>query len=140
MIYEYSLQELLLDLDLTWMTEQQKQNYQIVAHLLGQVYYQVNWSKIGSNKIATDIFEHRIKNSAHKPTITTFINKLCAQLSIQAIHNQPELILEAEKYHIELLKIIRTESQLCVMLARRYVQFKRKQQNNKTTNINTFED
>jgi len=127
----FSLEEILPGQDLSWVSPRKKRVYELISALLGRVYYQVNWHQMSTSKIATDIFEHRIKNSSRKPTVAKFVNKLCNQLSIQALHDEPELILEAEKYADEFLDTVRTESQLCVMLARRYSQLLREKRKEK---------
>lgn len=121
------------DIDISWIPESKHVVYSLIAALLGKIYYQVDWRRISTSKIATDIFEHRIKHSSRKPTVPTFINKLCNQLSIQALHDQPELVLAADQHREEFLKTIRTESQLCVMLARRYAQKLKKQTHGENT-------
>jgi len=104
--------------DISWMDESAKADYTLIGTTLGYVYAQVNWRKVSGTKIATDVFEHRIKNSASKPTYSRFISKLCSQLSIQALHMHPDLMVQAMERSDNLLRIIRKESQLCVMLAK----------------------
>lgn len=110
----------IIQYDISWMDQEEKRIYEIIAAMLGRIYRQADWRKIASNKIATDIFEHRIKVSSRKPSVPEFINKLCNQLSIQAMHDKPELIMIAQEHGKQVLNTIRKESQFCVMLARRY--------------------
>lgn len=129
------MDSILGNVDISWMDDEKKKYYAIISTILGHVYAQVNWRKVSGTKIATDVFEHRIKNSAHKPTISTFVSKLCNQLSIQALHMDGSIMMQAMQYEQDLLRIIRTESQLCVMLAKSAAKhIKANRKNNKEKN------
>lgn len=112
------MEEILPGHDLSWMGRDKQQRYSEIATVLGHVYAQVEWRKVSGTKVATDVFEHRIKNSASRPTFSEFVSKLCNQLGIQALHMRPGIMVEAMRQGDALLRIIRRESQLCVMLAK----------------------
>ena len=109
-----------IDHDLDFMEKKDRYVYSIIGMILGRIYYQTKWWSVGRNKISTDIFQHRIRKASRRMKMSEFISDLCGYLNLQAYHQDPALVMEAEKYADEILGKIRNESQLVVMISKAY--------------------
>lgn len=102
------------------ISEEKQRVYQMIARVCGKLYGHVKWNKMKTKKGWKDIFEHRIKKSARQPSVSRFISRVCSQLKVSHLYEDPEVIMMAERDSDLILATIRKETQMAVMLAVRY--------------------
>ena len=105
-----------------------------IADLLAAVYRKGRWRRM-RNSNPHDVFQHRIKYAAAKPSVLEFLDKLCQGLGIQSIKYDPEKIEALQQRNDEVLHALRRESVYLVtkatFLAKKYKEQKEEEKNQK---------
>jgi hypothetical protein len=62
--------------------------------LLAYIYGSIRWNKIRTSKNPWDIWNHRLRHCATRPTLGEFVSRLCNQFGLQSIGPAPAQILQ----------------------------------------------
>ena len=87
-----------------------------LVELLAAAYVRVRWSQM-KGRMPYDVFQHRLKVAARKPTIPEALDKLCHGLSLQSVSVPPELVEDLDVHREEVLHMMRTRSVLLTLKA-----------------------
>jgi len=80
------------------------------TELLGHIYASVRWSKMHTSKNAWDIWNHRVRAAATRPTLGAMVSRLCNQLGLQSIPQAAAALCEELRpYENELLALAYSE-------------------------------
>jgi len=74
------------------------------------IYMRVDWKKVASRSIATDVFSHKLKVSGNARTVEKMIEKLSHSLGVQSIFVDPGVIMRLKKSESEVMRRIREET------------------------------
>ena len=66
----------------------------ILEDFLGMVYGRVFWGKMRTSKNPHDIFNHRVRSAARRPTIYAFASKLCNYFGLQTLPVEAQELLD----------------------------------------------
>lgn len=72
---------------------------QSFIELLSLVYGSVAWSKMNTSKNAWDIWNHRLRHAATRPTLDAMTSRLCNTLGLQSLPEAAIPLLDSLRPH-----------------------------------------
>jgi len=98
----------------------------ILEDFLGMIYGRILWGKMRTSKNPHDIFNHRVRSAARRPTIYAFASKLCNYFGLQTLPVEAQKLLDKLRpIEIEVLNTLSREHiPICVRAIMRFHQIK----------------
>jgi hypothetical protein len=86
--------------------------------LLGLIYASVPWRKMSTSRNPWDVFNHRVRAAATRPTLGGFVSRLCNWFGLQSLSPEAVALYEAlVPYERALLRHVHQEHITVAMLA-----------------------
>jgi hypothetical protein len=70
-----------------------------LARLLAYIYRTIDWRRIRTSKSRYDIWNHRVRAAAKRPTLTEFASRLCNFFWVQSLPPEAITLIEALQPH-----------------------------------------
>jgi hypothetical protein len=70
-----------------------------LARLLAYIYRTIDWRRIRTSKSRYDIWNHRVRAAAKRPTLTEFASRLCNFFGVQSLPPEAITLIEALQPH-----------------------------------------
>lgn len=65
-----------------------------LVEVLAQIYCNIPWGKMRTNKYPQDIFNHRVRAASRRGSIYEFVSSLCNYFSLQTIPNSLQKVID----------------------------------------------
>ena len=70
-----------------------------LARLLAHIYRSIDWRRIRTSKSRYDIWNHRVRAAAKRPTLAEFASRLCNFFGVQSLTREAIALIEALQPH-----------------------------------------
>jgi len=81
-----------------------------MVELLAIIYCKINWSKIRTRVNPHDIFNHRVRSAARRPTLYAFVSCLCNKFGLQSLKQESQIIIDyLRPVEQQVLNLLNTE-------------------------------
>ena len=70
-----------------------------LTRLLAHIYRAIDWRRIRTSKSRYDIWNHRVRAAAKRPTLAEFASRLCNFFGVQSLTREAIALIEALQPH-----------------------------------------